>query len=145
MVGEVRRAPDRGPAHRAPHPAMAEGRCAGGWIMDAARGGDATGWERLTLIGQSVPPLCVRPVGPPVAEEAGARRGDRRALGRRLHCWIRAPVGGRAVPWGTQGATEEVWTGTALELHSEKTRLIEFGRHAAERRKRRGQSKPETF
>ena len=32
-----------------------------------------------------------------------------------------------------------------LELHSEKTRLIEFGRYAAERRKRRGEGKPETF
>lgn len=32
-----------------------------------------------------------------------------------------------------------------LELHSEKTRLIEFGRYAAERRKRRGERKPETF
>jgi RNA-directed DNA polymerase len=32
-----------------------------------------------------------------------------------------------------------------LELHPQKTRLIEFGRYAAERRKRRGQGKPETF
>src|SRR5438477_1238876 len=32
-----------------------------------------------------------------------------------------------------------------LELHPEKTRLIEFGRYAAERRKRRGEGKPETF
>ncbi len=32
-----------------------------------------------------------------------------------------------------------------LELHPEKTRLIEFGRFAAERRKRRGAGKPETF
>ena len=32
-----------------------------------------------------------------------------------------------------------------LELHGEKTRLIEFGRFAADRRKRRGQGKPETF
>jgi RNA-directed DNA polymerase len=32
-----------------------------------------------------------------------------------------------------------------LELHSEKTRLIEFGRYAAERRKRDGAGKPETF
>lgn len=32
-----------------------------------------------------------------------------------------------------------------LELHPEKTRLIEFGRYAAERRKRRGVGKPETF
>jgi len=30
-------------------------------------------------------------------------------------------------------------------MHPEKTRLIEFGRYAAERRKRRGEGKPETF
>ncbi len=32
-----------------------------------------------------------------------------------------------------------------LKLHPEKTRVIEFGRYAAENRKRRGQGKPETF
>ncbi len=32
-----------------------------------------------------------------------------------------------------------------LELHPEKTRLIEFGRFAAERRAKRGEGKPETF
>jgi RNA-directed DNA polymerase len=32
-----------------------------------------------------------------------------------------------------------------LELHPEKTRLIEFGRFAAEDRKKRGEGKPETF
>jgi RNA-directed DNA polymerase len=32
-----------------------------------------------------------------------------------------------------------------LELHPEKTRLIEFGRYAADRRKKRGEGKPETF
>ena len=32
-----------------------------------------------------------------------------------------------------------------LELHPEKTRLMEFGRYAAERRARRGEGKPETF
>jgi RNA-directed DNA polymerase len=32
-----------------------------------------------------------------------------------------------------------------LQLHPEKTRLIEFGRFAADRRARRGQGKPETF
>jgi RNA-directed DNA polymerase len=32
-----------------------------------------------------------------------------------------------------------------LELHPGKTRLIEFGRYAAERRKKRGEGKPETF
>jgi hypothetical protein len=33
----------------------------------------------------------------------------------------------------------------ALTLHPEKTRLIEFGRFAAERRERRGLGKPDTF
>jgi RNA-directed DNA polymerase len=33
----------------------------------------------------------------------------------------------------------------ALSLHPEKTRLIEFGRYATERRARRGEGKPETF
>ena len=32
-----------------------------------------------------------------------------------------------------------------LELHPDKTRLIEFGRHAAWKRRRRGAGKPETF
>src|SRR5947207_460988 len=32
-----------------------------------------------------------------------------------------------------------------LELHPDKTRLIEFGRHAAQRRRARGLGKPETF
>jgi RNA-directed DNA polymerase len=32
-----------------------------------------------------------------------------------------------------------------LKLHPDKTRLIEFGRYAAERRKKRGEGKPETF
>jgi hypothetical protein len=32
-----------------------------------------------------------------------------------------------------------------LELHSEKTRLIEFGRYAAKRRNERGGRRPETF
>ena len=32
-----------------------------------------------------------------------------------------------------------------LNLHPDKTRLIEFGRHAAENRKERGERRPETF
>ena len=32
-----------------------------------------------------------------------------------------------------------------LELHPEKTRLIAFGRYAAQRRKKRGEGRPETF
>ena len=32
-----------------------------------------------------------------------------------------------------------------LELHAEKTRLMEFGQYAEQNRKRRGEAKPETF
>jgi RNA-directed DNA polymerase len=35
--------------------------------------------------------------------------------------------------------------GFALTLHPEKTRLVEFGRYAAERRAEWGEGKPETF
>ncbi len=37
------------------------------------------------------------------------------------------------------------FTQFGLELHPEKTRLIEFGRFAAQTRKKRGEGKPETF
>lgn len=39
----------------------------------------------------------------------------------------------------------ERFTGFGLELHPEKTRLLEFGRFATINRKRRGNGKPETF
>jgi len=37
------------------------------------------------------------------------------------------------------------FAGFGLELHPDKTRLIEFGRHAAKNRQERGEGKPETF
>jgi len=42
-------------------------------------------------------------------------------------------------------AMRERFARFGLELHSEKTRLIEFGRFALENRARRGEGKPETF
>jgi RNA-directed DNA polymerase len=42
-------------------------------------------------------------------------------------------------------ALRERFAKFSLELHPGKTRLIEFGRYAAPRRKARGQGKPETF
>ena len=43
------------------------------------------------------------------------------------------------------GALTERFARFGLELHPEKTRLIEFGRYAAERRSNRGAGPPETF
>jgi len=42
-------------------------------------------------------------------------------------------------------ALKERFAKFSLELHPEKTRLIQFGRYAEERRAKRGQGKPETF
>lgn len=42
-------------------------------------------------------------------------------------------------------ALQERFAKFGLTLHPEKTRLIEFGRYAAENRKRRGAGRPETF
>lgn len=43
------------------------------------------------------------------------------------------------------GELRERFAQFKLELHPEKTRLIEFGRFAAQNRRRRGEGKPETF
>jgi RNA-directed DNA polymerase len=44
-----------------------------------------------------------------------------------------------------QEALRQRFAKFGLELHPEKTRLIEFGRFARERRRKRGQGKPESF
>ena len=56
----------------------------------------------------------------------------------------------RGIP--DQADAERFWAELAerfrkfhLELHPEKTRLLEFGPHAAENRQSRGEGKPETF
>jgi RNA-directed DNA polymerase len=43
------------------------------------------------------------------------------------------------------GALRERLAKFGLELHPEKTRLIEFGRYAVSNRQKRGEGKPETF
>ena len=44
-----------------------------------------------------------------------------------------------------QDALQQRFAKFGLKLNDHKTRLIEFGRHAAQRRKRRGDKRPETF
>ena len=50
-----------------------------------------------------------------------------------------------ARPNGSSENSEERLEKFGLALHPEKTRLIEFGRFAAENRRKRGEGKPETF
>ena len=69
---------------------------------------------------------------------------------RRCHCCRYADnlvVGfeNRAEAEGFLGEFRERLAKFGLELHAEKTRLIEFGQYAEQNRKQRGEGKPETF
>ncbi len=85
--------------------------------------------------------ILIGPVGTPMATEVCERRRDHRPLRRRLRHGFPIPGRRRAVPSRTARAPAKVRSGTAPG----KTRMIEFGRFAAENRKRRGDGKPETF
>ena len=70
-----------------------------------------------------------------------AHGGGHRPVGRRL----RRRVRGRQDARQFLAQLRERFAKFGLELHPDKTRLIEFGRHAAWKRRRRGAGKPETF
>ena len=48
-------------------------------------------------------------------------------------------------PSASRGTWSSAWPGSGLALNAEKTRLIRFGRFAAQQRAERGLGKPETF
>src|SRR5207245_1080726 len=74
MVGQVSRAPHRGPARRATDPEVAQSRRAGGWKANADRAGHGPGRKHQPALGQRLSPLRVRTLGPAVEEEAAARK-----------------------------------------------------------------------
>src|SRR6516225_9801813 len=113
MAGQVRRAPDCGPARRATHPEMAERRRAGGWEALAGGGRNAAGWQRFAALGEYLSPLGLRSVGPRLASEASPWRHDRRAVCGRYRAGIPGEVGRRTVLGGTDGAISEVRARTA--------------------------------
>src|SRR5271156_5532468 len=80
-------------------------------------------------------------MGPPIAAAMRHWRRDCRALRGRLYRWLRASARSGAIPCRSQGEARSFWT----ESHPDKTRLIEFGRHAIANRCARGLGKPETF
>jgi hypothetical protein len=67
------------------------------------------------------------------------RIGDKRVV-RLIQKWLKAEDAERFLE-----QLRERLRKFGLELHAEKTRLIEFGRYAAERREKRREGKPETF
>src|SRR5215472_7824168 len=108
---------------------------------DSRRQGNGTGVGDFAAPGQYLPALLLRSVGRTLATARGHRRYDRRAVRRRSGCRLRARGGRRRF----LDAMRTQFETFALALHPEKTRLIEFGRHAAVNRERRGIGKPETF
>jgi len=70
--------------------------------------------------------------------------------GTRTRSETGAPQGGQCFQHRTdaerfQAELEERFRKFSLELHPEKTRLLEFGPFAADNRRKRGEGKPETF
>ena len=109
--------------------------------MVGDEGRHSAGRGDLTAACEHLPALRIRLMGGSLAQESGEGR---------LHCCPvrRRSCGGFRKSSGGGRFLEEFRERLAkfgLELRTEKTRLIEFGRFAAQNRERRGAGKPETF
>src|SRR5487761_269309 len=116
MDGEVSPASNRGSTDPPPYSEMAEGRRTRGWRVVRDGKGDSARFGDFAAACECIPALRFRSLGPALADAASFLQDWRERLRK-----------------------------FGLELHPDKTRLIEFGRFAAENRKRRGEGKPETF
>src|SRR5207248_10978165 len=141
MAGEVCRASNCGPAPHSPDPEMAEGGGVGRRGVEGDEGRDATRGSSIAFAGKHLSALCLRSLGEPVAAEVGARGHDRGPLRRRCRVGFEHRKEAEAFLEQLRERMQKF----GLELHPEKTRLIEFGRFAEDNRKRRGEGKPETF
>ena len=103
--------------------------------------GDRQGASASPLLSERLPALRVRPVGRPVAEAHA--RGD--VILVRYADDSVAGFQQREDAERFLVDLRERFAEFGLGLHPDKTRLIEFGRFAAERREHRGLRKPETF
>ena len=128
LAGEVRRAPRGRPARRAPHPEVAEGRRAGGRSADTERGRHGPGrrvsvrcWPTSTCTTCSI---CGSSDG------GRSRRTGEVIVVRYADDFV---VGFEHRNEAEQFLADlrERFAQFGLELHPDKTRLIEFGRWAA--------------
>src|SRR5215475_14114324 len=113
MASAVHRAPDWGPARRAPHTKVAARRRAGGGAMARAGGGDPSRGPCEPLGGEHLPALCPGPMGRPLAATIRTRRCDHRAVLRRFHRGLRTPGRRRTVLERTAGTYGAVQFGAA--------------------------------
>jgi Reverse transcriptase (RNA-dependent DNA polymerase) len=92
MARKIRRMPNWRPTDHPPDPEMAEGGCAGRGPLDRDNGGHPAGISGITTACKRVSPLCLRSLGPAVAQAPGYGRYDRRAVCRRYNRWLPAPA-----------------------------------------------------
>ena len=141
MAAEVCAASDRGPARAAAHPEMAERRRAGGW--------EATHTGGRHPQGGSASPLLANVYLHYVFDLWLQAWRKKRAQGDVIVVRYADDI---VLGFQVKSDAEQCWKelaermrGFGLELHPEKTRLLEFGRLAARERQQRGAGKPETF
>lgn len=120
---------------------MVEGGSEGGRGVEGDGGGYAAGVRDLAPACQRLLALRAGSLGSGLAEagprgrDHGARYADDAVLG----------FENRDEAESLRRELQERLRKVGLELHSEKTRMVECGRYAASNRKRRRESKPETF
>src|SRR5918999_4529522 len=111
-----------------------------GWVVDAGGGRSARG-ERLALARERLSALRPRPW----VQQWRRRHAHGEVIAVRF-------ADDLVLGFEHRDDAERFWADLrerlarfGLELHPDKTRLIEFGRFAAERRRARGAGKPGTF
>src|SRR5690606_29812413 len=141
LAGEVHRAPHRRPARRAAHPEMAERWRVGGREANPCAGGDAARGQRIAAPGNIylhyVFDVWVQ------AWRKKQARGD--VIVVRFADDVVLGFQSEMEAKQFQVELAERFRKFNLELHPDKTRLIEFGPFAARNRRRRGEGKPDTF
>ncbi len=141
LAGAVCGAPDRGSEGPAAGPEVDGRRGHREWVVDGVRGGRSARGFGFSVARERLRALRLRPMGRPMEERHA--RGD---------VVIVRFADDAVVGFERQDDAERFWADLRdrlarfnLKLNAEKTRLIEFGRFAAERRAARGLGKPETF
>src|ERR1700732_2321660 len=142
MAGEVHRAPDSRSARRATDPEMAQRWRAGGWETD-------TGGRRDAPQRGSASPLLANVYLHYVFDLWVQAWRQKRAPGEvivvRFADDIVIGFNRKADADQFRAELTERMQKFNLELHPEKTRLLEFGPYAIDQRQWRGEGKPETF
>jgi len=141
MAGEIHRAPDSRSARRATDPEMAQRRRAGGWEKDTGGGRDAQGGSASPLLAN----VYLHYVFDLWVQAWRQKRAHGDVIVVRFADDIVVGFQSKADADQFRAELTERMKKFHLELHPEKTRLLEFGPFAIDDRRKREEGKPETF